>query len=70
MHCYLLNIEAEVAGHNVHFDSLRPSQQLFSYVWMGLPKQRIKCLVQHRASSEPATPYPESSSLPLSHCAP
>ena len=26
MHCYILNIEAEVAGHNVHFDSLRPSQ--------------------------------------------
>ena len=55
MHCYILNIEAEVAGQNVHFDSLRPSQQLFSYVGMGLLKQRRKCLVQYSASGEPAT---------------
>ena len=55
----------------VWFDSLRPSQQFFSYVWVEqVLRINVSCSrTQHSDIGEARTPL-ESSTLPLSHCAP
>ena len=60
----------------VWFDSVHPSQQFFSYVMMGLPGLKdLYVLLRNttqwrRWGSNPLPLSLESSTLPLSHCAP